>query len=173
MQLKTRQPNGREGITNTAKYETKLTEIEPPVWEVCLHPFYKPSVFEKYNITSYIFYSNDYPEVLKNNTILEIFDEATYHINKDFRILIYGENDEEISLQDGENQIQWKKDKVLNFDVKKIRTEFHGNCYVILPHEVTLTPGDQLSFAIVGSNTSKPEDKIGKMEFFFSSKVKN
>ena len=76
-------------------------------------------------------------------------------------------------MQDGENQIQWKKDKVLNFDVKKIRTEFHGNCYVILPHEVTLTPGDQLSFAIVGSNTSKPEDKFGKMEFFLSSKVKN
>ena len=76
-------------------------------------------------------------------------------------------------MQDGENQIQWKKDKVLNLDVKKIRTEFHGNCYVILPHEVTLTPGDQLSFAIVGSNTSKPEDKIGKMEFFLSTKVKN
>ena len=94
-------------------------------------------------------------------------------MNKDFRISIFGDNDEEISLQNGENQIQWKKNKELNFNVKKVKTEFHGNCYVILPHEVTLTPGDQLSFAIVSSNTSKPEDKIGKMEFFLSTKVKH
>ena len=120
--------NYSEGITNTAKYENKLTQIEPPVFELCLDPFFKPSVFEKYNISSYIFYANDYPDVLINNTILDIFDEATYHLNEDFTILMYGEDDLQVYLKLGENRVQWKEDKILDFEVKKIRTEFHGNC---------------------------------------------
>ena len=163
-----------EGITNTAKYERKVTEIEPPVWEVCLDPFYKPSVFEEYgNITNKIFFGNVYPEVLINNTILNIFDEATYQLNKDFTIVLYGKGtyDINITLELGENQIQWGNEKKIKFEVKKIRTTAHGNCYVILPKNVSLTPGDQLNFYISTMNTSSPIDYIRKMELFFSSEV--
>ena len=164
--------NYSAGITNTAKYENKLTQIEPPVFELCLDPFFKPSVFEKYNISSSIFFNNDYPDVLINNTILNIFDEATYHLNEDFQILSYGKDGLEVYLNLGENQVQWTTDKILDFLVKKIKTEFYGNCYVILPLNVVLTPGETLEFFITSSNMSKSEDKIGKMELFFSSKVR-
>ena len=163
-----------EGITNTAKYERKVFEIEPPVWEVCLDPFYKPSVFEAYgNITSDIFYYNIYPWILDNNTVLNVFDEASYHLNSDFTIKLYGKNtfDKYVYLQLGVNEIQWDNEKTLKFEVKKIRTTFHGNCYVILPQNVTLTVGDQLSFYISTTNTSNYEDYIKEMEFFFASKV--
>ena len=102
---------------------------------------------------------------------MDIFDEATYHLNEDFTILMYGEDDLEVYLNLGENQVQWKEDKILDFLVKKIKTEFYGNCYVILPQNMLLTPGESLEFFIATSNMSKSEDKIGKMEFFFSSKV--
>ena len=103
---------------------------------------------------------------------MDIFDEATYHLNEDFTIKMYGEDDLEVSLNLGKNQVQWKEDKILDFEVKKIKTEFLGNCYFILPRNVLLTPGDSLEFFIASSNMSKLEDKIGKIEFFFSSKVR-
>ena len=163
-----------EGITNTAKYERKVFEIEPPVWEVCLDPFYKPSVFEEYgNITTTIFYHNIYPWILDNNTILNIFDEASYHLNSDFTIKLYGKNtfDKYIYLHLGKNEIQWDSEKTLKFEVKKVRTTFLGNCYVILPQNVTLTVGDQLSFYISANYTSNYKDYIKEMAFYFSSKV--
>ena len=163
-----------EGITNTAKYERKVSEIEPPIWEVCLDPFYKPSVFEEYgNITTTIFYHNIYPWILDNNTILNIFDEASYHLNSDFTIKLYGKNtfDKYIYLHLGKNEIQWDNEKTLEFEVKKVRTTFLGNCYVILPQNVTLTVGDQLSFYISANYTSNYKDYIKEMAFYFSSKV--
>ena len=138
--------------------------------EVCLDPFFKPSVFEKYNITNYIWFSNDFPDVLINNTMSDIYDESTYHLNEDFTITFEGEEDDDLKI--GENQVQLKANLTLTFEVKKIRTEFLGNCYVILPkNEMLLTPGDKLTFFIKMSNTTKPEDRVGKMDFYFSTKV--
>ena len=138
-----------------------------------MDPFFKPSVFEKYNITSYIWYSNDYPDVLINNTLSDIFDESTYHLNEDFTINIYIYEEyiyEKLNI--GENQVKFKENLTLTFEVKKIRTEFHGNCYVILPkNEMLLTPGDKLIFYIKMSNTTKPEDRVVNMDFYFSTKV--
>ena len=136
-----------------------------------MDPFFKPSVFEKYNITSYIWYSNDYPDVLINNTLSDIFDESTYHLNEDFTITYEAAEPYE-KLKIGENQVKFKENLTLTFEVKKIRTEFHGNCYVILPkNEMRLTPGDKLIFYIKMSNTTKPEDRVGIMDFYFSTKV--
>ena len=136
-----------------------------------MDPFFKPSVFKKYNITSYIWYSNDYPDVLINNTLSDIFDESTYHLNEDFTITYEAAEPYE-KLKIGENQVKFKENLTLTFEVKKIRTEFLGNCYVILPkNETLLKPADTLTFHIKMSNTTKPEDRVGKMDFYFSTKV--
>ena len=136
-----------------------------------MDPFFKPSVFKKYNIRSYIWYSNDYPDVLINNTLSDIFDESTYHLNEDFTITYEAAEPYE-KLKIGENQVKFKENLTLTFEVKKIRTEFLGNCYVILPkNETLLKPADTLTFHIKMSNTTKPEDRVGKMDFYFSTKV--
>jgi hypothetical protein len=58
-----------EELTNTAKFEEKITVTEPPTITLCFAPRFKPSVFEKYKITGKIFYKDIFPEVLKNKTI--------------------------------------------------------------------------------------------------------
>jgi len=58
-----------EQLTNTAKFEEKITVTEPPTITICFDPIFKPSVFEEYNITDWIFFEDYFPEVMKNKTI--------------------------------------------------------------------------------------------------------
>ena len=58
-----------EQLTNTAKFEEKFTVTEPPTITLCFDPRFKPSVFEKYNITKWIFFGDYFPEVMENKTI--------------------------------------------------------------------------------------------------------
>ena len=58
-----------EQLTNTAKFEEKITVTEPPTITLCFDPKFKPSVFEEYNITNWIFFEDYYPEVMKNKKI--------------------------------------------------------------------------------------------------------
>ena len=58
-----------EQLTNTAKFEEKITVAEPPTITICFDPIFKPSVFEEYNITDWIFFEDLFPEVMKNKTI--------------------------------------------------------------------------------------------------------
>ena len=58
-----------EELTNTAKYDEKITAIEPPTITVCFTPSFKPSVFEKYNITDWIFFGDYFPDVTAKKTI--------------------------------------------------------------------------------------------------------
>ena len=61
------------GITNTAKHEEPITDVEPPAITVCFEPKFKPSVFNMHNITEDIFYVNAFPDVVVNNTIKVIY----------------------------------------------------------------------------------------------------
>ena len=56
-------------ITNTAKHDELVEDIEPPAITVCFKPKFKQSDFNKYNITEDIFFAPIYQEVLSNNTI--------------------------------------------------------------------------------------------------------
>ena len=58
-----------EQLTNTAKFEEKITVTEPPTITLCFDPRFKPSVFEKYNITNWIFFGDYFPKVVENKTI--------------------------------------------------------------------------------------------------------
>ena len=58
-----------EQLTNTSKFEEKITVTEPPTITICFDPIFKPSVFEEYNITDWIFFEDYFPEVMKNKTI--------------------------------------------------------------------------------------------------------
>ena len=58
-----------EQLTNTAKFEEKITVTEPPTITICFDPIFKPSVFEEYNITDWIFFKDRFPEIMKNKTI--------------------------------------------------------------------------------------------------------
>ena len=58
-----------EQLTNTAKFEEKITVTEPPTVTICFDPIFKPSVFEEYNITDWIFFEDLFPEVMKDKTI--------------------------------------------------------------------------------------------------------
>ena len=58
-----------EQLTNTAKFEEKITVTEPPTITLCFNPIFKPSVFEEYNITNWIFFGNYFPEVMENKKI--------------------------------------------------------------------------------------------------------
>ncbi len=58
-----------EQLTNTAKFEEKITVTESPTITLCFDPRFKPSVFEEYNITDSIFYEDSFPEVMKSKTI--------------------------------------------------------------------------------------------------------
>ena len=58
-----------EQLTNTAKFEEKITFTEPPTITLCFDPRFKPSVFEKYNITNWIFFGDYFPKVMENKTI--------------------------------------------------------------------------------------------------------
>ena len=61
-----------EQLTNTAKFEEKITVAEPPTITLCFDPRFKPSVFKKYNITNWIFFGDYFPEVMENKTIKAI-----------------------------------------------------------------------------------------------------
>ena len=57
-------------ITNTAKHDELVEDIEPPAITVCFRPKFKQSVFTKYNITEDIFFPGFiFPEHLSNRTI--------------------------------------------------------------------------------------------------------
>ena len=58
-----------EQLTNTAKFEEKITVTEPPTITLCFNPIFKPSVFEEYNITNWIFFGDYFPEVMENKKI--------------------------------------------------------------------------------------------------------
>ena len=58
-----------EQLTNTAKFEEKITVTEPPTITLCFNPIFKPSVFEEYNITNWIFFDDYFPEVMENKKI--------------------------------------------------------------------------------------------------------
>ena len=58
-----------EQLTNTSKFEEKITVTEPPTITICFDPIFKPSVFEEYNITDAIFFADRFPEVMENKTI--------------------------------------------------------------------------------------------------------
>ena len=55
-------------LTNTAKHDDKGV-IELPAITMCFKPKFKPSVFEKYNITEYVFFSEKFPNVTDKKTI--------------------------------------------------------------------------------------------------------
>ena len=54
--------------TNTMFHEESIEEIEPPAITICFDPPFKPSVFEKYRINKWIFFYNNFPHVIANNT---------------------------------------------------------------------------------------------------------
>ena len=56
-------------ITNTAKHDELVKDIEPPAITVCIKPKFRQSVFNKYNITEDIFFTNKYPDVVENHTL--------------------------------------------------------------------------------------------------------
>ena len=58
-----------EQLTNTAKYEEKITVTEPPTITICFDPAFKPSVFEKYNISDWVFHEEYFPNVTANMSI--------------------------------------------------------------------------------------------------------
>ena len=58
-----------EQLTNTAKYEKRITKIEPPAVTICFEPHFKQSVYDKYKITADIFFFDAYPDVMKTKTI--------------------------------------------------------------------------------------------------------
>ena len=60
-----------EQLTNTAKYEEKITVTKPPTITICFDPAFKPSVFEKYNISDWIFFEDYFPNVTANMSIKE------------------------------------------------------------------------------------------------------
>ena len=58
-----------EQLTNTAKYEKRITKIEPPAVTICFEPHFKQSVYDKYKITADVFFVDVYPDVMKTKTI--------------------------------------------------------------------------------------------------------
>ena len=58
-----------EQLTNTAKYEEKITVTEPPTITICFDPAFKPSVFEKYNISDWVFFEEYFPNITANMSI--------------------------------------------------------------------------------------------------------
>ena len=64
----------RKKLTNTAKHDEKVSEtdkgvIELPAITMCFKPKFKPSIFEKYNITEDVFFQDKYPNVTAKKTI--------------------------------------------------------------------------------------------------------
>ena len=56
-------------LTNTAKHDEKVTEIEPPAITVCLKPSFKPSVFRKLGIKQDIFFLEAYPNITDQKAV--------------------------------------------------------------------------------------------------------
>ena len=59
------------GLVDAKKksFRQRFTCTEPPTITLCFDPRFKPSVFEKYNITNWIFFDDYFPKVLENKTI--------------------------------------------------------------------------------------------------------
>ena len=60
-------------LTNTLIFEESIKETEPPTVTVCFSPPYKPSVMTKYKINGSIFWRDNFPSVLINNTIQVLY----------------------------------------------------------------------------------------------------
>ena len=81
-----------EQLTNTAKFVEKITVAEPPTITLCFDPRFKPSVFEEYNITNWIFFEDYYPKVMKNKTIKangQFSANDTFQVNNSFSFCRY------------------------------------------------------------------------------------
>ena len=84
-----------EQLTNTAKFEEKITVTEPPTITICFDPIFKPSVLEAYNINDWIFFQDRFPEVMKDKTIkvngqFFIFTDKGQKLYQKFEIVING-----------------------------------------------------------------------------------
>ena len=75
-----------EKLTNTAKYDQRLTENEPPAITICFDPKFKKSVFRKYDQPEYniyvddsLFFGNLYPQY-DNQTMNPVFENESIKV---------------------------------------------------------------------------------------------
>ena len=127
--------------TISSRYE-KAEEVEFPTITVCLDPATKLSFSQTYGFTQF---TDKFTNQVPNSTLVEVFDNLTYKLNKDFQLDFYkGEkiSDELISVEE-----RYGKRK-LNIAIKPIRTLFYGTCYSLVPQESITYAPIRFEFAI-------------------------
>ena len=133
-------------LTNTAKYEVKLSEIKAPTLTICFKPKWKINQLRKvFNYTESIFH-HYYKEELPNNfTIYDAFSITTFKLNQDFLLYFKDSKTGKFKkLREGENNFEPR------LKVKSINGMNNGQCLVIIPFEKTLLkPGSFLRFILM------------------------
>ena len=116
--------SGRSTVTQW--YETP-DRLQFPTVTICFEPATKLSVAQKYEFETI---HEKFFKTVPNTLLTHVFDNMTYQINRDFRIITEGGelNNTSIELKEGLNDVRG-----LQFDLAKLRTYHFGTCYKLEP----------------------------------------
>ena len=82
----------KENLTNIAISDEIENGIKPPFLTLCIGPRAKQEVFDKYNLDKAALNEPNYDQkkvlTTLNKTIEDFFMEATFKLNKDFRLFV-------------------------------------------------------------------------------------
>ena len=117
--------------TTSIKQYTEIWEKLPaPTITICFNPGAKKSILDKYNLTLLQFSGFD-----NTGSNLTIYDEGTFKMGRDFKVLIMDDYDKNINLSLGNG-------------IEELVTFFNGRCYK-LSFNFTLTSTEYLRIWVI------------------------
>ena len=142
----------------------KVDEMPIPTLTLCLQPYFKPSMSQKYSANSMIALLES-----QNGNKWESFNNLSYSIDKDFEIeLIWYENDikHTQALRNGSNVFS----NGSSIKIKPIATLRHGRCYLLkADFNVTVQRVTYVSFKINFNPSLSQLDTPNNIEIFMTS----
>ena len=118
-----------KGLSTVSTRYEHPESLEPPTITICFNEAFKTSVAKKYGINDTYDIANpkfDYP-----------YDEVTYKLNRDFRLIAWieegiNEHADFTQLQKGPNTVRYKNESY-EFFVDFVQTFFNAKCTKIMP----------------------------------------
>ena len=157
-----------EEITNTSRIVKRGELIEVPTFTICSG--WKKSKFKEYKISPMIF---SVPPGIDTNlptnaTLLTIFDDVVFKLNRDFKIGLSPLLSEPMYLKLGMNNIE-TENSIYKYEVKEIPTTILGMCYAIIPKKVSMLPYKETMLVAIARNNTLNNEEMTKVTVQISS----
>ena len=122
-----------KGQYSLANGFVKVKALEFPTITMCMKPGRKLSSSLKYNLQYYDgLYMNDFG----NSTLIEVYNESSYELGRDFDIFLNSNPQNKVTLGEFHFGGYEGYEEMANgtLDVLEVRTLALGKCYALVPH---------------------------------------